>query len=336
MTNTKNKVQKRRKPRSEVLYAQRPIVFETIIMSKRPTDDPQDILAAMFRGQPKRRRSSSNVAAKKAPPTKKKPHRLCSFCEATPASVVVSLSTGTGSKRKVPTPFCWLHYYTTRAVRVVDEKCVEVLKTANDTTTLQEELQQCGVQTIFAEAWTSLKQELVEESVRSFQNQKKDPLAILNSFGRKKKKAAAPSLSSVKTKEGAANSGGFLRQTPLPERYQKAQAKMQAEMEKTHQKKLRKMNPLNLAVSGNPYEKRKASRRPIFSIAMDSSINSKTKAIQPETKCTSCGSTDVMSTGNVMSRNADVAKGDTWGYKDRDEVIVRYNCNSCGKRWNED
>jgi hypothetical protein len=53
--------------------------------------------------------------------------------------------------------------------------------------------------------------------------------------------------------------------------------------------------------------------------------------------CSSCKSDDVHSFGNITSRNADVRKGEIWGSGDRGEsVINRYQCNNCGKTWNEE
>lgn len=49
----------------------------------------------------------------------------------------------------------------------------------------------------------------------------------------------------------------------------------------------------------------------------------------------SCGSQKVRSFGNVTSRNQDVRKGEIWG-TDRDAVVNRYQCNQCGKMWNEE
>jgi hypothetical protein len=51
----------------------------------------------------------------------------------------------------------------------------------------------------------------------------------------------------------------------------------------------------------------------------------------------SCGSSNVRSMGNTTSRNQDLKKGETWGMKDRgEEVMFRYQCNGCGKMWNEE
>ena len=54
--------------------------------------------------------------------------------------------------------------------------------------------------------------------------------------------------------------------------------------------------------------------------------------------CSSCSSSDVHSFGNITSRNADVRKGEIWGSGSRGDggVINRYQCNQCGKTWNEE
>jgi len=50
--------------------------------------------------------------------------------------------------------------------------------------------------------------------------------------------------------------------------------------------------------------------------------------------CT-CGSKDVSSFGNITSRNQEARKGEIWGTDRGEEVIHRYQCNQCGRTWNE-
>jgi len=59
------------------------------------------------------------------------------------------------------------------------------------------------------------------------------------------------------------------------------------------------------------------------------------RSMRPTTKC-SCGSTDVGTDCNITGRNNDMAKGETWGNKNRSDVVVRYSCGRCGKTWNEE
>lgn len=236
------------------------------------------------------------------------------------ATVKVNLSSG--GKRKAPTTFCWLHYYTSRAVRA-DEKDIEILvgegHHAMDTETGE-------LQDIFAEAYLELQQEVSTESALSFKKQKEDPLAILNSFRGKPKKPPA-----LARERQDPNAGGFLRSVPLPARFEKTQ---QALREEEH-------NQIARVARANPYQKRKPSRKSIWKQAMEKPSELETAAVRevasvPSAAC-SCGSTDSQRTGNISSRNASVNKADIWGSKDRsDEIVVRYQCNQCGKTWNED
>uniref|UniRef100_A0A7S1VUF2 Uncharacterized protein n=1 Tax=Grammatophora oceanica TaxID=210454 RepID=A0A7S1VUF2_9STRA len=253
----------------------------------------------------------------------------CSMCQSSLAHVEVDLPMG--SRKPIATPLCWLHYYTSRGVRQLNN--VRVLAVAeNDNATPNEE-----VQNLFGEAFLELQQDLAEESARSFQKSKADPLSILNSLSRtsapKRKKPPKPVR--VDPKEGDAGAGGFLKSVPLPARYQKTQQKLQEQKKR------------DVAVSqtrpsfGNPYQRRKPSRQSIWNMAMDKTKKSipsegNVKAAPRVDVVCGCGSLDVVRHGSTASRNSD-RKGETWGSKDRsDEVMTRYQCNQCGKTWHEE
>ena len=244
----------------------------------------------------------------------------CSFCERVPVSVIANLETG--GNRKKRTPLCWLHYYTSRAVRS-DE--VEVFVADEN---IQRELNESGVQDLFAEAYLELRHELVTESALSFKKQKADPLSVLNNFHRRPKNPPPPARRHLDR-----NGGGFLPTLQLPERFQSTGETVQSQQ--------RQLLPqAHISSTGNPYEKRRSSRKSIWKLAMENptDLERETKAapaMQSSTAC-SCGSTDVHANGNLTSRN-DVQKAETWGFKDRsDEVVMRYLCGSCGKTWNEE
>ena len=122
-------------------------------------------------------------------------------------------------------------------------------------------------------------------------------------------------------------------------------------------------------VETNPYKRRKPNRSSIWNLAMDSSAgasaggatpNNKSggdqvstssnggagkaaqsswdvieQSMRPTVRCT-CGSTDVSNDLNITGRANDMPKGETWGFKDRSDVVLRYRCSRCGKTWNEE
>jgi len=188
---------------------------------------------------------------------------LCSFCQASPACVLVPLPSLKKKNRTIPTAFCLLHYYTTSAVRVggviapdnttsnhhnstntTSAGTTETSSNANNSNkpnrggagvkvinakALQEQLP--AQQELFAEAFVQLREELQEASIRQFSAHKNDPLAILNQLNetssRKNKRGASffASNKAPKKRRDAAeqNAGGFLRDIPVPERLIKTQ-----------------------------------------------------------------------------------------------------------------
>jgi hypothetical protein len=258
-------------------------------------------------------------------PKKRPLFETCSFCESAPAAVVANLSTG--GKRKLKTPLCWLHFHTSRAVR---EETVEILVEEEKIAT---ELEESGVQDLFAEAYLELQQELATEAALSFKKQKSDPLSMLSNFRGKPKKPPAP----PRNKDDV-NAGGFMRTVAAPERFQRTQEAVRKQQE---QEIARIQAAAAQNQSGNPYQKRKPSRKSIWKLAMEKPTqeerNAKAVVIEDSSVTCSCGSNSVITHGNVTSRNNDSHKAETWGFKDRsDEVIVRYQCNKCGKTWNEE
>jgi hypothetical protein len=232
----------------------------------------------------------------------------CFMCETASADIEVGLPMG---RKVVKTPLCWLHYYTSRAVR---ETRVKLLREE------EEPIVPDHVQTLFSEAFVELQQELAEEAARAFQSQKKDPLGIINSF-RGTRKAPPPKPKPLRDYKDA---GGFLRDVPLPERFQRTQQQQQQQQADGY---------------GNPYQRRKGSGKSIWNMALDKTQKS-VKASMAEsyhsTSTCTCGSTNVATTGNVTNRNNDMRKGETWGVKDGPNVVMRYQCQMCGKTWNEE
>lgn len=64
-------------------------------------------------------------------------------------------------------------------------------------------------------------------------------------------------------------------------------------------------------------------------------VDSSDSNIHSLTAVCTCGSKDVRSFGNVTSRNQEVRKGEIWGTDRGEEVINRFQCNKCGRMWNE-
>jgi hypothetical protein len=264
--------------------------------------------------------TSSAVLGKKRRLSSSQDVNVCSLCDK-PAAVSVDMSSSTRRQAK---PFCLLHYYTTRAIRqdgatIIDQDVVD------------QELQY-GVQQLFAEAFLEIQQELAHESAIRFQKNA-DPLAILDELHGSSK--ARPKTKTPTTSV----QGGFMRHVPLPERLlktQQEQARLQREQ----------VARMTAASNVNPYERRKPSRQSIWHLAMKEPTKEEAKQLAAHrdfkenvtagVTC-SCGSTNVSTSGNVTSRGGDMAKGETWGSKDRgDSLVSRYQCESCGRMWTEE
>lgn len=264
----------------------------------------------------------------------KKSSEVCSFCQGTPAALTVLVPIR-HRKKRIPALYCVSCYYTTSVVRLDSEKYVSVC----DQTQLDEQLP--AFQTLFGQVYVEIRNELEVESERAFQSQKTDPLAMLHHAPKRKLKA--PPKSGPDKKAGKKADGGFLRDVPIPERLLRTQ-QQQAELQKAQ---IERMNRAALQndESTNLYQRRKASKKSIWNLAMETSRQSSSKPIssvqevatETSVTCSSCRSTNVTSFGNITSRNQDMRKGETWGMKDRgNEVVTKYQCNNCGKTWLEE
>lgn len=274
---------------------------------------------------------------------------LCSFCQKSPAVISVQRPVPHRLKKRYSQRLCLLHYYSTSAVR--EREAVTVI----DSSLLQEQIP--SVQELFAEAFIQLQQAIQEETMQTLymntnttdnsSSINHDPLAVVNDWHRRRspKLLITKKPSIPKTTTAAATEGGFLRNTPLPPRWlekQQQQAKKQQELEK--RMKLASMTDLT--------RKRKPTRTNIWNqVSQDNNNNMNTTNNTSTTKtnlsmdnvivdsnptCSSCHSNNVIQMGNWTSRNGDMAKGETWGSKDRgDDVLGRYQCQKCGKVWNE-
>lgn len=285
---------------------------------------------------------------------------VCNFCAEHPPALLIHLPV-LGRKKRAATPYCLKCYYTTSAVRQDPEKYVTVVDTEEQANQLP------AIQDLFSECFLELQQELAEESARSFKKQKSDPLAMLSfssasgssssSFSSKKRrklvanKGQAPDP--LKKKEGNADDGGFLREIQCPERLKRTQI----EQQELQNQQLARMNQAASAArrasrgtssSNNAMhsKRRKGSGKSIWNLAMDKgqdgklttvaeSYNSAEAGIYAINVACTCGSKDVRSLGNMTSRNQEATKGEIWGTGRGEEVINRYQCNKCGRTWNE-
>ena len=248
------------------------------------------------------------------------------LCGKTPAAVLVDMTSSASTQQRKRQPFCLEHYYTTSAVR-------HSPVTTLDQDLLESQLQN-GMQQLFAEAFIEIQQELAHEAASSLATRSDDPLAIVSQLRGRPRKKAPPKQ---QQQQPDRNGGGFIRKIPLPERLLRTQ-QQQAQLQR---ERVARMNAA-AASTTNPYERRKPSKRTIWHQAMEEPTADEAKQLasvnshEHQVTC-SCGSTKVTSTGNITNRNSDMAKAETWGSKDRDDAVVsRYQCDSCGRQWNEE
>ncbi|GKY95808.1 hypothetical protein MPSEU_000541500 [Mayamaea pseudoterrestris] len=274
--------------------------------------------------------------------------KSCSYCEKEKAAILVSIP----SDRNKPSRqqrLCLLHYYTTSAVHSKPED-VTIM---NDS---ELEKQLPTMQSLFADVFVEVKQELSEEAARSFQATAHDPLAIIGKLHK------APSTStkrlqrppSVHASDAGTKGGGFIESIPLPERLlrtqhlqQQKQAALQRRMEHAAKNDTRKMMS-----STSHTQRRKPTRKSIWNV-MEDAAHKPTSAITRDEAdgdgetlsflettvnvvCGSCGSNDVVCLSSGTARNEESRKGEIWGSGSRDEVVMRYQCQKCGKTWNEE
>mmetsp|Transcript_12529 Transcript_12529/g.26405 ORF Transcript_12529/g.26405 Transcript_12529/m.26405 type:complete len:322 (-) Transcript_12529:686-1651(-) len=281
---------------------------------------------------------------------------VCNFCAKSPPALLIQLPV-LGRKKRAATPYCLSCYYTTSSVRQDPEKYVTILNEEEQAKQLP------PIQDLFSECFLELQQELSEESLRAFKKQKSDPLAMLSfssgssSFASRKRRKLATTRGQAPDprtkKEGKANDGGFLQEIDLPERLKRKQK----EQEELQNQQLARMNQAASAARRasritstitptTVRKRRKGSGKSIWNLAMDKGRDGKLSTVaesyragakdsaEMNVSCT-CGSKDVRNFGNLTSRNQDVRKGEIWGTGRGEEVINRFQCNVCGRTWNE-
>lgn len=263
------------------------------------------------------------------PMSQANPH-VCSFCMSEPAVVSIKkqITTETNS-------FCLLHYYTTRACRSDPSK---TLVLNND----EMKRQLPYIQELFSEAFMDLQKDIAMESGKSFHRMMEcanDPLSILtdNAAKIKKKKAKVG---------GNQNDGGFLNHIQQKEidliEQQKKRVQIDTPITEANESTTSFEKNSAVIVEGvNPYKRRKYSTKSSWHMVLDPKRNVEMDVNElMDDKCSiaicTCGSNNVTTLENISSRMNDVSKADIWGYKrDQDEVSSRYQCEKCGKIWNE-
>lgn len=248
---------------------------------------------------------------------------LCSFCQKAPAVVCVQRPLPHRPTKRYSQSLCLLHYYSTSAVR--ERNAVSFVNAK----LFKEQLP--NVQELFAEAFVQLQQTIQEETAKAYSTDDNDPLAVVQNWHRPQ--TARPRRPAKQPTVNLATEGGFLRHTSLPQR---VLLKQQRQAEKQQQLEIRMQRASDLT------QKRKPNRTNIWNqVAQNNnssnSSNTHAPVIQESNPtCSSCHSPNVVQIGNMTSRNGDMAKGETWGSKDRgDDVLGRYQCQACGRVWNE-
>ena len=288
-----------------------------------------------------------NGVAKQTNGTKKRKDGIgddetyCSFCLQVPAALSIDIPVLRHRSKRVATPYCVACYYTSAVVRF-DVKYIHIMNQE------QLQVQLPPMQQMFNEVFLELQKDLSEEATKSFQKMKNDPLGAMMFGGRASKPAAK------KKTAGDMADGGFLRKSAMPNRL----LQTQQQQARLHEAQIQRMNQA-AAVGGSAEasasggssqltKRRKSSGKSIWNLAMDPNTSANKKAALDismtqnnpniwDTKECGCGSSDVTNLGSNTSRNQDMRKGETWGMKDRgDDVMTRYQCNKCGKIWNEE
>jgi len=294
----------------------------------------------------------------------------CYFCATNPPALTVMLPV-IGRKKRAPKPYCLRCYYTTSAVRI-DPKHISVLdedERVKQLPAMQEMFSECYLEIqeeLFEESVKAFKKQksdplamLSASSASTFASRKRRKLVVV--------RGPAPDVD--KKKEGKEGDGGFLREIELPERLKKTQQE-QRELQNQQLARINKAasaarrasrestrsanNKTNesalataVAFSKSVVKRRKGSGKSIWNLAMDKGRDGKLSTVaesyksennnkyaQSDVTC-ACGSKDVQSFGNITSRNQEVRKGEIWGTDRGEDVISRYQCNKCGKTWNE-
>ena len=314
------------------------ISFSEHSTSNKMSDDPLAAALSKAKGISRRSASSSNRTtqfndnARRNNVGRKSPKQdmsICSFCESEAAAICI-----TKSLTNTKIPLCLVHYYTTRSCRIDPQK-VSVIK--------EEEVksQLTYVQDMFAEAFTELQKEIATESARSYNEMSKlksDPLSILND-DKRKPRAKVPRGLPKNSKDGMASDGGFMRHVQRRETDLITEQKKRVTISNESAVGISQQHNSDnrpKKIESNPYKRRKLSSKSIWHLVLEGKTRPEPespKQLDAFTNKCACGGNAVMF-GNTTSRNNDVSKGDIWGTS-RNDTSTRWQCQKCGKIWNE-
>jgi len=199
------------------------------------------------------------------------------------------------------------------------------------------------VQDLFSEAFTELQKEIVTETARSLIEMSKreaDPLSVLNDDHRKHK-VKIPRGPPKNAKEGGTSDGGFMKQVQRRETdlvdQQRKRVTISNETAGGGPQHHNGMNSQK-QTQFNPYKRRKISTKSSWHLVLEGKTrpedSESPKQSQSFTNKCSCGGAAVLF-GNTTSRNNDVSKAEIWGASRDHDVSARYQCQNCGKIWNE-
>lgn len=161
----------------------------------------------------------------------------------------------------------------------------------------------------------------------------------------------------VDTDEG--NEGGFLKQVQSRERSLMEQQRQRIERaaqgiddsntadDGEAAERRAKPNPTKRGVAPNIYKRRKAGGNIWKDV-----LNPNNEVAKPGSNggagtstagndwscavtCGGCQGNDVEVQGNIVRRNNDVGKADIWGMARENDISTRYQCQTCGLKWNE-
>lgn len=300
--------------------------------------------------------------------------QACSFCARStmPAAVYVMLPVLGSKTRRAKIPYCLKCYYTTSAVRQDPQKYVSILSAdeqARQLPEIQHMFSEC-----FLELQQEISEESARAFQRQKKDPLAAMMLHHASNNKRKLKhitGKAPPDPDAK-KAGKASDGGFLRDISIPERLLKMKEK-QALLQQQHTivrsqgtygtaTRSEEVGRNPISGGGNMFgmaatnkakllnQRRKGSRKSIWNLVMDHGPDGKAPiqaqshmvstqddndALSGDATC-KCGSQNVRNFGNVTSRNQDMRKGEIWGTDRGNEVITRYQCNKCGRTWNEE
>ena len=262
----------------------------------------------------------------------------CSYCKNQPAALLVSVPS-LRKKRPLQERYCLLHYYTTDAVRSKPEDVLVINQS-------ELEKQLPAMQSLFADVFVELKQELSETAARSFQANSRDPLAIISKLHKSSSRQQKPPPVRPKS-EAVANGGGFIQHISLPERLVRTQQE-QAQKQQTLVRRMEQASK-NTATGNTHTQRRKPTRKSIWNVMEDAAFKpqSAAKTAEADTTttsflesnsnitCSSCGGNQVICLSSSTNRHNESTKGEIWGSGNRGDVVQRYQCQTCGKTWNE-